>query len=610
MPINTSLRNALHLSLCGLLCLAGGCSGGYRKLPATVHLTSAQMEDFERTTYSGRWGGAFVSATISDPRTFNPITTQETTSAAAWGPLFSGLLNQDPFTFKFTPALASRYTESKDGTVWTFYLRHGVRWSDGYPFTADDVIFSLNVIYDPKVIDSARSLLMIHGKPFRYAELDKYTVRITLPEPVGAFLSNFSAVSVVPKHCLEAAWKAGKFNSAWGVNTPPAQIVGDGPFKMVDYEPGQSITYVRNPYYWRLAANGRQLPFMDGGVTEIVPDINTDVLKFMARETDWVNLRPEDWDVMKQLAPTGHFKLMDLGPGWGVSYISFNLNPPASAVPAWKLRLFQNPVFRQAISYAIDRKLICSTVYRGFAQPLWSYISPANTVFYNPNVPQYPYNPVLAAKLLQSMGLVKKDGVLRDAAGHAITITLLPPASNSILITTCTIIQQELQKLGINMVVSPEDFNALVGRLSGSHNWECVALGFTGGYNPYGSANIWLSSGNLHMWNPSQPKPATPWEAAIDKIFQTAHVTVDHTARVKLYNQFQMIASTELPLIYTVEPDVLVAVKDDVGNAQPSSVGSSYLSGFMWELDHIYLKRHHARADSASVPRENSTHAK
>ncbi len=590
MQVLKSLSKAFQCSICGLLLFSSGCSGGYRKLPVAVHLTANEMKDFQHTDYKGRWGGAFVCSTVADPRTFNPITTQETTSIAAWGPLFSGLLNQNPFTFQFTPALATKYTESKDGKVWTFYLRHGVRWSDGYPFTADDVIFSLNVIYDPKVIDSARSLLTIHGKPFKYEELNKYTVRITLPAPVGAFLSNFAAVAVVPKHCLEAAWKAGKFNSTWGVNTPPSQIVGDGPYKMVDYEPGQSITYVRNPYYWRLAADGKQLPFMDGGVTEIVPDVNTEVLKFLARETDWVNLRPEDWDVMQQQARAGHYRLMNLGPGWGVSYISFNLNPPSAAVPAWKTKLFQSRIFRQAISYAINRQLICSTVFRGFAQPLWSYISPANKVYYNSKVPQYNYNPALAATLLKSIGLVKKNGVLTDRDGHAVTITLLPPSGNGNLITTCSIIQQELKPLGINMTVSPQDFNALVGRLSGSHNWESIALGFTGGFNPYDSANIWLSSGSLHVWNPNQAHPATDWEAQIDDIFNTAHTTVKRSARVTLFKRFQLIASTELPLIYLVEPDILIGVKNDVGNAQPSALGSSVYSGFMWELDHIYLK--------------------
>ena len=293
---------------------------------------------------------------------------------------------------------------------------------------------------------------------------------------------------------------------------------------------------------------------------------------------------------MQQQAQTGNYKLMNLGPGWGVSYISFNLNPPASAVPQWKIKLFQNRVFRQAISYAINRQLICSTVFRGFAQPLWSYISPANKVFYNPGVPQYQYNPALAAKLLRSIGLVKHDGVLTDRAGHAVTITLMPPSGNGNLITTCSIIQQELKPLGINMTVSPQDFNALVGRMSGSHNWESIALGFTGGFNPYDSANIWLSSGSLHVWNPNQTKPATPWEAEIDKIFNTAHTTVERSKRVELFKRFQNIASTELPLIYIVEPDVLIGVKNNVGNARPSALGSSIYSGFMWELDHIYLK--------------------
>ncbi len=567
---------------CGMLLMTAGCQGGYRRIVSPVHLTLQQETGFQHTNSTGRWGGAFVMATIADPRTFNPITTQETSSSIAWGPIFSPLITRDVETLQVKPRLAQSWTNSADGRVWTFHLRRGIRWSDGKPLTAQDVIFTLNVIYDTKVNAPMRSLLEQNGQPYVYKAVGRHTFVITLPKPSGSFLSAFAGVVVIPKHILEPVWRAGKFNSAWGVGTPVSKLVGDGPFLLAQYSSGESLTYVRNPYYWRLAANGRQLPFLDGGVIEIVPDINTMVLKFMARETDAVTPRAEDWQPLQALKKNGHFKLFNMGPDWGNSFLEFNQNPK-SPLPGYMVKWFSDVRFRQAVSYAIDRQAIVTSVLRGFGVPLWGYISPANKVFYDPEVPQYPYSPAKALALLQQMGFQKKNGILTDAQGHPLEFTLETNAGNNQRAQICDIVQADLNAIGMKVTLSFQDFNSIIGSLEGSHNWQCIMLGFTGGYDPHNASAIWLHNGSLHDWNPNHKNPATPWEAEIDQIFNQAAQTVSRAKRVQLYRQFQQTASTQLPLVYLVEPDVLAAVRDTVHNNRPSA-----LVGALYPLDEIW----------------------
>ena len=569
-----------------LLLSTGGCGGSKYVIP-TAHLTPAQLSDFEHTSFTGKWGGAFVDATISDPRTFNPITTKESSSSVAWGPLFTGLIARNPLTLKIEPELAKRWTQSANGLVWTFYLRRGLLWSDGQPLTAHDVVFTLDVIFDTTIATTLRTGMLVNGQPWKVAAINSTTVQITLPSQFGSFLT-VVGVPIVPAHILEPLWKQGKFNSAWGVNTPVSNLVGNGPFCLAHYSPGASLTYVRNPYYWKLAKNGRQLPFLKGGVIEIVPNENTEILKFIARETDWVSIRPEDCEVLENLRRTNNFSLYNLGPTWATGFIEFNMNSDDHNLPAWKRKIFSNKIFRQAVSFALNRKLMASTVLRGFGQPLYGYIPPANKLFYNPKIPTYPYNPAKSIELLKSIGLTFHNGVLEDAQGNAVQFTLTTNSGNNLRAQTCAIIQAELKQIGIEVNISLVDFNSLVSRLDGSHDWDAILLGFTGGVDPHTASAIWMTTGPLHEWDLNQKTPATKWEAKIDKLFTEAADTESLQKQIDLYNQFQVIASTELPLIYTTDPDSLVAVRNTLHNAEPSSLADSNGDPVGWRLYAIW----------------------
>jgi peptide/nickel transport system substrate-binding protein len=572
-----------------LIAGCGGKSGGNASATTAggsspaVTLTPADMAGMQKTDATGKFGGRFTDAAFSDPKTFNFLISKETSSSQILGLIFDGLVTRNPQTLKIEPDLAESWTSSPDSKTWTFKLRKGIKWSDGQPFTADDVVFTLDVIYDEKVVTSFQDVLKVNGKPWAYKKIDDTTVQIDLPETFALLLET-AQFPILPKHKLEAAWKAGKFNSTWGVDTAPTEVVGTGPLVLAAYKQAESVVFKRNPYYWKLDASGKQLPFFDGGIREIVPDQNTMVLKFTSKqkETDYTALRPEDWKSAEAGQAEGDYKTSDMGPAWGFTYLGLNQNPRSKALPAYKREWFSKKEFRQAISYAIDRDAMVATVLRGLGVPLWSPVSSANTTFYDPNVKKYPHDPAKAKALLASLGMVDKKGTLQDSAGHPVEFTLLVSNASNVATAYCSLMKDNLKQVGIEVDVKPMQFNAITTKLVSSFDWEAVMLGFTGGPEPYVGKAIWLSSGRLHPWNPKEPTPATPWEADIDKIFVEAGREPDVTKRKALYDKFQEIVGEQQPVIFLVTQKSLGAIRNRMVGTKPTALG-----GLTWNIYEI-----------------------
>src|SRR5688572_7146150 len=375
-------------------------------------------------------GGRLKLANFSDPKTFNPITANETSSLDLIYWLFDGLVKKNQITHEFEPGLAERWTVEPDQKTWTFFLRKGVLWSDGKPFSADDVVFTYNdVVYNTNIINVKADYIRLDGKNFEVTKIDDHTVRVVTPEIYAPFLEFFAYdVRIVPKHVLaQVADK--RFESAYGVNTPPEQLVGTGPFRLKAHTSGQFTLVERNPYYWAVDSKGQRLPYFDAVIMMVVPDQNAMSLRFLNGETDLLEfVRPEEYDRFKQAEAGGKFKLLELGVTPQRDLIIFNQNTgtnPATGAPyvrPAKLKWFRNAKFRQAVSFAIDRPSIVQSTLNGRGEPLYGFITGSNQRWINTNIAQYPYNPARAKQLLAEIGITDRnnDGVLEDADGNAI----------------------------------------------------------------------------------------------------------------------------------------------------------------------------------------------
>jgi peptide/nickel transport system substrate-binding protein len=550
-------------------------------------------------------GARLVTATASDPKTFNPILVTDQTSNLALAEVFEGLVRTDPETTLPQPLLAERWEWSEDGKACTFHLRRGVTWHDGEPFTSADVVFTFDAVFDDRVPNSARYTLSVDGEPIRAVAVDDHTVRFDLPRPFAPFLSAVG-VSILPEHVLGAALADGTFTHRWGIDTPPPELIGTGPYRMRRYVAAQLIEYERNPTYWMRDAEGRRLPYLDGRVTLIVPEQNAISLRFLSGQTHYFNPRPEEIADLQDRASALGIRVHEIGSDPGNLFVAFNRNPrrfekkePAAAATGEdasdgdsaggesaegdgdlaaihpQLAWFTDKRFLRALAHAVDKRGMIETIYYGFGTPAVAYISEESKIFHNPDLRDYEYDLGLAARLLDEAGYRDRDGDgwREDARGNRVEFHLSTNAGNSLRERMCAILREDWTQLGIKVNYRPQTFQSLVERLNVTYDWDAILIGFTGTTEPNNGANLLRSSGNLHLWNPRQKTPATPWEAEIDRLLDAGSAELDVEKRARFYWRIQEILHEELPILETVRQKIAIAYGDRLENFRPTVWG-------------------------------------
>ena len=517
-------------------------------------------------------------AVPGDPRTFNPILITDATSGELTSNLFESLIRVNPVTTLPEAGLAEKWDLAPDNKTITFHLRHDVKWFDGQPVTAYDVLFTLDVIYDPKVPNSIRPSLTIDNQRIIAEAPDDYTVVMHIPKPFAPLLYSIG-IPVMPAHILEPVWKAGNYNHTWGIDTPPGKLIGNGQYHMTHYTQGQLVRYDRNENYWMKDEHGGQLPRLHGQTVTIVPDQNTAYLRYLAGQIDVYNPRTEEVSPLtdKKNNHELDIQVQQIGIDTGSLFFAFNRNPRhyvKNGVTNPKLQWFTDLKFLQAVAHTIDKKSMIDLVFHQLAVSAVADISPENKIFANPNLKDYEYDPKLAADMLEAAGYhLVKPGVRTDPKGNRLEFDLTTNTSNPDRNQMCTIFKQDMESLGIKVNYRPLEFTTLVDKLDSSFDWDCILMGFTGGIEPNGGQNFYRSSGNLHIWNPNQPKPATPWEAEIDTLLDQGASEMDPNKRAPYYWRIQQILHDQLPIIETVRQQRYASWKNSLLNYQPKVWG-------------------------------------
>jgi peptide/nickel transport system substrate-binding protein len=497
----------------------------------------------------------------------------DSASNQAVGDMFEGLVRINPITTLPEPGLAESWELSDGGTTITFHLRHGVKWSDGEPFTAHDVVFTMRVIYDPKIPNSSVFSMTVDGQPIKVEASDDYTVVMRMPRPFAPLFYSIG-FGIIPAHVLEPIYRAGQFNHAWGIDTPPDKLISIGAYQMDRYVAAQQIAFRRYPHYWMRDEHGAQLPRLHGQVLLIVPDQNTQYLRFKAGLTDVYSPRPEEVYGLREDAKRLNLTLKRVGIDTGSLFFAFNRNPRhyvQKGVTDPRYKWFTDINFMRAMAHAIDKRGIINLCFRGLAVPAVSDASPENKIFYNPNLKDYDYDLDLARKILDEAGYrMIRPSVRGDPERHPIVFNLTTNSGVGVRDQMCAIFKQDLESLGIQVNYRPLEFVTLVKAIDSSFDWDCVLIGFTGGLEPNDGADFLRSSGNLHM---SQPKPATPWDAEIDHLLDQGTTVMDQHARAPYYWRIQEILHDELPIIETVRQVDYIAYRNTLENYDPTVWG-------------------------------------
>ena len=272
----------------------------------------------------GQPGGSVTVATISEPLTFNLALANDASSSGILSYLFDGLTEVSWLTDEVEPSLAESWERSDDGLTWTFHLRQDVTWHDGQGFTAHDVDFTFNrIIYNDDIAASSRPSFHFRvfdeetgtwqESPMTVTALDDYTIQCVLPAPFAPFLRSMGT-AIYPKHILEQHVDDGTFDSVWGIDTDPAEIIGTGPFTIDSYVPGGELTLRRNSTYWLKDADGNSLPYLEAVRYTIVEDLESELAKFQAGESDVHGVLGEEFADLEPLQDESNFTIHKRGP--------------------------------------------------------------------------------------------------------------------------------------------------------------------------------------------------------------------------------------------------------------------------------------------------------
>jgi peptide/nickel transport system substrate-binding protein len=566
--------------------LVSGCKPSGHALPEPPRVADGEP---------GRPGGRLVLAALS-PRTFNPLLNGDSGSDAAIRLLFSSLVELDMESQEAKPGLAESWTVAPDQKTWTFKLRKNLRWSDGQPLTADDVVFTWNqVMYNPKYNQLTYDLFRSNGKNFEVTKVDDLTVRVVTPEIFAPFVEYFGSVFILPQHKLKAWAAGGNFLQAYAVTNKPENIVGSGPFRLRSYDSQKSVVLERNPEFWMVDKRGRRLPYLDE-VELRIPKSTIDEAMFLSGEcAAFENIRADQaWQF--QAVANGKFRFVDLGAGVQRDFLWFNLKPGTDRngkpfVDPVKLKWFGDKRFREAISCGLNRERLIHDAYAGRAVAVYGFISAENKRWNDPSVPQYTYNPNQARALLAEMGMTNHtpDGMLEDAEGHPVRFTLVSSMENPIRQAVAVRVGDDLKQLGIRVDYQPLSTRTLNSLINISMNYECASMGFGGGgIDPASQLNVLKSDAPLHQWNPLQPAPATDWERRMDTLMDAQMRTLDFAQRKKYFDEVQAIWADEMPMISIAAPSTGAAIRSDIGNVRPAVAGGYHVT---WNIEELYFKK-------------------
>jgi peptide/nickel transport system substrate-binding protein len=548
----------------------------------------------------GRFGGILRLGAAGDPKTFNPLLANESSSSLVLGPMFANCWAYHNGRQEEEPGLCESYERSDDGLTYTFTLRAGLRWSDGHPLTAEDFEFSYRVIIDPRFPNSDSDLfrqgtdeLGRHRYP-EFKKIDARRFQFQLHQREVLFQYTVGSFVVIPKHVWQSNFQKGDLSKVMGVNINLEKLVGSGPFIVRKYEPGKRVFMERNTYYWKVDPKGNHLPYLDAVEFLISPDQSATLARFEAAETHMHDVRARDYERLKRAEKATRSLVVDLGPSFNTNYLMFNLGDRKTGIenangdPDFKLAWFRNKNFRAAISHAIDRNAIVRNVLGGRGQPLWSYISPANRKWYPEGVKRYAFDLVLAAKTLSDSGFTKLEGRLRGPTGNPVEFNILTPAENDTRIGMLNLIKRDLLRLGIVAHIKPTPFNDIISALRQTRAFDAVLLGWGTAIppDPSFSRNVIMSSGQDHYWRPEQEKAATDWEGRMDELMKKNASTVDYATRKTYSDELFRIFSEFQPQIQLVVTYDAAVARNNIGNFQPSALGPKA----HWNIEALFFR--------------------
>ena len=485
------------------------------------------------------YGDIMVEGSIGDASNLIPLLSTDSTSHGIASMIYNGLVKYDK-DLNIVGDLARYWDISEDGLVITFHLRKGVKWHDGHPFTAGDVLFTYQVTIDPGTPTAYSGDFL---KVKKAEVLDDHTFRVTYDRPFAPALTSWSA-SILPGHLLKE-----KDITSTPLSRRP---VGTGPYMFKEWKTGQKIVLISNPDYFE----GR--PYIDGYIMRIIPDTATMFLELRAKGIDRMNLTPLQYARQTENRVFRRNFNKYRYPSFSYTYLGYNLKNP----------LFKEKYVRQAISYAINKEEIIQGVLLGLGRVATGPFTP-NTWVYNPRVKKYPYNPQKARHLLAEAGWKDTDGDgILDKNGKPFAFEIITNQGNELRAKCAEIIQRRLADIGISVKIRIIEWAAFIRQFINKRNFDATILGWTVPLDP-DIYDVWHSN----KMGPAELNFISFKNNEVDVLLEKGRSTFDRNERKKCYDRIQEILAEEQPCTFLYVPDALPIINARFRGIEPAPIG-------------------------------------
>ena len=467
-------------------------------------------------------GGTLISAITDDPVSLNGIYANDGASVSVLSFMFNPLtLGGENWGADIKGDLAESWSVSEDGLTWTFNLHQGVLFHDGEELTADDVVYTFETIQNPdNEVAPFRPRFLQNGEPIQFEATDDYTVVATLNEPNASFFTDIS-VPIVPRHVLEGQdLREGPFNRA---------PVGTGPFKIVEWNTGESIVMERHEDYFKGA------PCLERVIFRIVPDEQAQVNALLTGELDFLPNVPGS--AVTRFEDSEDFSV-NVVEADSLFQIYFNQ----------ELEQFQDPAVRQALMIAVDRQAVIDIVRQGFGIVHNSHFDHVVPFYEQAKQGGYDYDPERAAAMLDDLGITDSDGDgIRDVDGEPWVINLLSFAGGfRDYAEYGQVVQAYWEDIGIQVELELRDLGTMVEQIYQERvyekPYEVLTTGWaTIGPEPNSYANFFVTTDELG------PNIANYRNDEVNALFEAGRQETDFDARMAIYEEIEAILWEELP---------------------------------------------------------------
>ena len=453
----------------------------------------------------GHETGIVHAGFTTDPQTLTMVGKTDRYSEIV-GRLLTDSLFQYDAGLNLQPVLASSWDLSPDGLTATFRLQRGVRWHDGAPLTARDVLFTVSKVRDPST--EAASYLSQFQDLVSIEAPDEYTVRASYSKFYADFLEGWT-VPIIPEHLAgkDEHLLTGEF---------ARHPIGCGPFRFVRYEPGIEIVLEANPDYWAGPLSVRQLVF------RIIPDDRTGYQALLRGDLSMALLTPDLWMQAQRSEEARRLKQLFFyrNTVWHIGWNQDGSNP-----------FFTEPGTRRAMVLTLDRPRFIETVLHGLAKPAATSYHP-DTAWADPGTVPWPYDPEEAARLLDEAGWTDSDGDgVRDRDGRPFAFTLNHASTQEIGDRTAAWVQQSLAAVGVKMQIEKLEWRTFLERRR-AHKFQAAMsqLSFTipDQFELYHSS---ARENGLNYFGLSDQE--------VDRLVESGRTTFDTDERREIYRRLQ-----------------------------------------------------------------------